>query len=154
MTESGFKNAETLFEGRLRGNQLMLSGLALRPEDARLLWASPRMTEVSWLDLADNRLGDAGARDLANCGFLTHVQYLNLNNNGIGDEGLKTLAASAFLPKLKRLHLKSNPIRGEGIAALFDSETLEGLQTFQFHDGWICKKMEGWRYKPKDGPGF
>ena len=144
-----FKNAEAIFEGCLRGNQLMLSGKGLTPEEARLIWVSPRLKEVSWLDLADNNLEDQGVRDLAECSFLENVQYLNLNQNRVSDEGLKNLAGSKYLGKLKRLHLKENPVKGEGIIALFNSETLQGLSSFQVNDGWTCKKREGWRYKPQ-----
>ena len=144
-----FKDVESLYKGRLRGNQLMLSGLSIGPEEARLLWDSPKMQEVTWLDLDDNRLGDLGVQGLAECGFLTEVQYLNLNGNGVSDEGLKALARSSVLTKLKRLHLKNNPISGKGVVSLFNSETLENLQNFQIHDGWSCKKREGWRYKSK-----
>ena len=55
-----FENVDMIFEGRIRGNQLMLSGKHLTAEEARLLWSSPRMKEVSWLDLDDNKLGDEG----------------------------------------------------------------------------------------------
>jgi Ran GTPase-activating protein (RanGAP) involved in mRNA processing and transport len=81
---------------------------------------------------------------------LENVQYLNLNHNGISDEGIKILAQSPHLKKLKRLHLKDNPINGEGILALFNSEALENLSNFQLHEGWSCKKREGWRYKTRD----
>ena len=127
----------------------MASGIPLTPYSARLLWASARMTEVTWLDLGDNQLGDEGVRELADCELLTNVQYLNLNKNGVTDEGLILLSQSKYLPKLKRLHLKNNSIEGPGILALFDSVTLENLSTFQVHDGWTCKKREGWRYNPQ-----
>ena len=146
---SRFENVEAIFEGRLRGNQLMLSGKGLTPEEARLLWQSPRMQEVSWLDLDDNNLGDQGVQELVDCAFLENVQYLNLNQNNVSDEGLKFLADAKSLDKLKRLHLKGNPIKGEGVLALFNSATLVSLSTFQIHDGWTCKKREGWRYKPQ-----
>ena len=77
-----FTDVESIFEGRLRGNQAMLSGLGLTVEEARLLWQAPRMQEVSWLDLDDNQLGDAGLAELAECGHLENIQYLNLNKNG------------------------------------------------------------------------
>ncbi|MEK9629154.1 MAG: hypothetical protein VW455_09030 [Nitrospinota bacterium] len=144
-----FENVEMIFEGRLRGNQLMLSGKDLSAEEARLLWASPRMKEVSWLDLDENALGDEGVQDLVNCTLLENIQYLNLNKNGISDRGLEILAKAKFLGSLKRLHLKGNPIEGQGVVALFNSETLESLSTFQINDGWTCKKREGWRYKPQ-----
>ncbi len=83
-----FKNVEIIFEGRLRGNQLMLSGKDLTAEEAKLLWESPKMIEVSWLDLADNNLGDNGIRGLVDCPSLENIQYLNLNKNGICYQGL------------------------------------------------------------------
>ncbi len=144
-----FADADSIFEGRLRGNQAMLSGLGLEPDEARLLWASPRIQEVSWLDLDDNALGDAGVVELAECKLLANVQYLNLNKNGVTDLGLQKLAQSKILTKLKRLHLKDNAITGSGIVALFESQTLEGLSTFQINEGWTCKKREGWRYNPQ-----
>ena len=145
-----FENVDMIFEGRLRGNQLMLSGKGLTSEEARLLWESPVMKEVSWLDLDDNQLGDEGIQDLVNCALLKNIQYLNLNKNSVSDQGLEILAKAKFLEKLKRLHLKDNPIAGKGVVALFSSETLENLSTFQINDGWTCKKREGWRYKPQD----
>ncbi len=147
--ETRFKNVDMIFEGRLRGNQLMLSGKGLTAEEARLLWESPGMQEVSWLDLDDNQLGDEGVQDLVNCPLLENIQYLNLNKNNISDQGLEILAKAKFLGKLKRLHLKDNPIVGKGVVALFSSETLESLSTFQINEGWTCKKREGWRYKPQ-----
>lgn len=144
-----FENAEDIFEGRLRGNQLMLSGKGLSAEEARLLWQSPRMQEISWLDLDDNNLGDQGLQELTECAFLENVQYLNLNQNSVSDAGLKFLAKAKYLGKLKRLHLKGNLINGEGVIALFNSETLVNLANFQVHEGWTCKKREGWRYKPQ-----
>ena len=127
----------------------MASGVPLTPDSARLLWASEIMKEVTWLDLGDNQLGDEGVGELADCALLANVQYLNLNKNGVTDEGLVLLSRSKYLTKLKRLHLKNNDIEGLGILALFDSVTLENLSTFQVHDGWTCKKREGWRYNPQ-----
>ena len=69
-----FENVDMIFEGRLRGNQLMLSGKGLTAEEARLLWESPRMEEISWLDLDDNQLGDEGVQDLVNCPLLENIQ--------------------------------------------------------------------------------
>ena len=108
-----FENVDMIFEGRIRGNQLMLSGKYLTAEEARLLWEAPRMEEVSWLDLDDNKLGDEGVEDLVNCPLLENIQYLNLNKNGISDKGLEILATAKFLGNLKRLHLKGNPIKGK-----------------------------------------
>ena len=140
------ESAEDIYEGRFRGNQLMASGISLTPKSACFLWNSKKMKEVTWLDLGDNQLGDEGVQDLANCELLINVQYLNLSKNGITDRGLSFLSKSKYLTNLKRLHLKNNSIQGSGLLLLFNSVTLESLSTFQVHDGWTCKKREGWRY--------
>ncbi len=145
-----FGSFEELVEGRLRHNQLMLSGMGLTPDEARLLWESPRLLEINWLDLEDNRLGDAGVADLAASPNLANVQMLSLTSNNVTDAGLKSLAVSPHLARLKRLHLKNNPIRGEGVIALFQSPTLDNLTIFHINEGWSCRKREGWRYKPRD----
>jgi hypothetical protein len=149
MSKTKILTAEDIYEGRLRGNQLMASGIPLTPESARYLWSSSRMAGVTWLDLADNQLGDAGLIELSDCELLKNIQYLNLNQNGITDKGLTFLSKSKYLTKLKRLHLKNNLINGLGVLDLFNSETLNDLSTFQIHDGWTCKKMDGWRYNPQ-----
>ena len=146
MNKTQMQTAEDIYEGRLRGNQLIASGISLTLGLARLLWASEKIKNVSWLDLADNQLGDDGLLELANCDQLVIVQYLNLNKNEITDKGLFFLSESKNLPNLKRLHLKNNLIEGGGIMALFNSSTLSSLSAFQIHDGWTCKKMDGWRY--------
>ena len=150
MPREKFNAAEELYEGRLRGNQLMASGVDLSSEEAKLLWCSERMKEISWLDLADNKLGNQGVKDLSECALLENVQYLNLNNNEVGDEGLVYLANSPYLKNLKHLHLKQNTLNGEGIIALFQSATLDSLQKFNINDGWSCRKRDGWRYKSRD----
>jgi Leucine-rich repeat (LRR) protein len=149
MSTTKIHTAEDIFKGRLRGNQLMASGIPLTFESARYLWSSSKMADVTWLDLADNQLGDTGLIELAECELLKNVQYLNLNQNGITDEGLTSISKSKILTKLKRLHLKNNLITGLGIVDLYNSATLNELSTFQIHDGWTCKKMDGWRYNPQ-----
>ena len=144
-----FKTVNDIFTGRRRGNQLMASGQGITTEEARLLWASSDMTEITWLDLDDNRLGDDGVEDLANCPLVENVQYLNLNGNGVSDKGLQALANSKYLSKLKRLHIKNNPIQGNGILALMNSQPLQALLNIHVNDGWTCKKREGWSYKPQ-----
>jgi len=149
VSKSQIITVEDIYEGRLRGNQLMASGIPLTPGLARLLWASNTISNVTWLDLGDNQLGDKGVAELANCKLLANVQYLNLSQNGITDKGLSYLAKSQYLTNLKRLHLKNNSIQGSGLLLLFNSVTLGNLSTFQIHDGWTCKKREGWRYNPQ-----
>ena len=74
MNKTEIHNAEDIYEGRLRGNQLMASAIPLTPESARYLWSSIRMVDVTWLDLADNQLGYAGLIELAECDLLKNVR--------------------------------------------------------------------------------
>lgn len=150
MPSENFNTAEEIYRGRLRGNQLIASGINLSPPKAKLLWESERIKEVSWLDLADNKLGDQGVKELSECELLKNVQYLNLNNNQVGDKGLIFLSKSPYLVNLKHLHLKQNLIKGDGIIAIFQSSTLNNLQKFNINDGWSCRKREGWKYKSRD----
>ncbi len=145
-----FSSFDEVVAGRIRGNQLMLSGAGLTPDEANLLWKSPRLLEISWLDLEDNKLGDQGVIDLSQSEYVENVQMLSLTRNQITDEGLKQLATSPHLGKLKRLHLKDNKIQGEGILALFQSPTLDNLSIFHVNDGWSCRKRDGWRYRSRD----
>lgn len=145
-----FSSYEELVAGRSRGNQLMVSGMGLTPDEAQLLWTSPQLREISWLDLEDNRLGDAGVAGLAGCEHALNLQVLSLSKNQISDAGVMALAASPHLAKLKRLHLKNNPIKGPGIIALFESPALDNLTIFHINSGWSCRKREGWRYKSQD----
>jgi len=145
-----FASFEELVQGRCRHNQLMLSGMSLTAKEARLLWESPKLLEINWLDLEDNQLGDDGVAGLADSPNAANVQMLSLTRNNITDEGLKRLAASPHLGQVKRLHLKHNPVRGEGVVALFESPTLDNLAIFHINEGWSCRKREGWRYKARD----
>jgi hypothetical protein len=52
---------------------------------------------------------------------------LNLNFNRIGDEGAKSIAESLVLEKLESLKLGQNKIGVEGARALNESESLKNL---------------------------
>lgn len=53
---------------------------------------------ITKLNLAANRLGDGGARAVADClPYCTQLKHLDLRNNGIGESGLIALAGALHL---------------------------------------------------------
>jgi len=79
------------------------------------------------LYLRGNRIGEEGARALAQSEHLASLTDLDLNSNEIGDEGARALAQSPHLASLTQLHLAYNGIREEGARALAQSEHLASL---------------------------
>ncbi|HBP89205.1 MAG TPA: hypothetical protein DD706_16075 [Nitrospiraceae bacterium] len=80
------------------------------------------LTNLTTLELADNQIGEAGARHLAG---LTNLTTLQLADNRIGDAGVKHLAG---LSNLTRLELGWNQIGDAGVkhlAGLTNLTTLE-----------------------------
>ncbi|MBH25767.1 MAG: hypothetical protein CMH57_15275 [Myxococcales bacterium] len=93
------------------------------------LAASPLLTHVMDLDLAENDLGEGGAVALARGGGLARLERLNLRRNGVTAEGMKALARSPLLARIKQLDLRGNHVGPEGAEALasLPEATLEEL---------------------------
>ncbi len=69
--------------------------------------ALPRLKR---LHLDENPVGDAGARELANCEPLRQLEHLALDQCQIGDAGALVLAESPYLEGLRSLCLGANPL--------------------------------------------
>jgi uncharacterized protein (TIGR02996 family) len=82
------------------------------------LAALPWLGQLVTLDLANNALGNGGARALAGSPRLARLQALYLGGNDIGDRGAEALAASPYLGGLQTLHLGGNPLGAAGRGAL------------------------------------
>ena len=80
------------------------------------------------LDLAYDRMGDAGIVFLCRNKDLSHVQKLDLSWNEITDEGLGVLAGSGSLAGLKHLILNANQIGDEGAKSLAVSKNLPNIE--------------------------
>ena len=79
------------------------------------------------LDLSNNRLGDAGARLLAQSAWLEGLASLNLSCTCIGNAGAEALAGSPHLANLHDLYLTNNRITDSGARALAESRHLSRL---------------------------
>lgn len=73
---------------------------------------------------AGTRIGDGGARALAESPHLARLERLLLPSARIGDDGALALAASRSLPRLGHLDLRGNAVGDGGLRALASSATL------------------------------
>lgn len=71
---------------------------------------APWLSRIRTLWLAENGLGDRGARCIASSPFLARIRLLDLAFNGIGDDGLDALATSRTLPSLRVVLLRGNRV--------------------------------------------
>ena len=106
---------------------LFLSGCGIKGEtfgDFGDLCKALKINEgLTRLDLSDNPLGDAGAKNLAEMLKVNKVlNHIDLSNCHIGDAGAIALAAAIALhPALVTIDLRGNPIGDAGKKALADA---------------------------------
>jgi uncharacterized protein (TIGR02996 family) len=99
---------------------LSLGGNNLSPAAASALVDSPAgELQLRVLDLRDNRIGDRGAKALANSRHLAHLIKLDLAESRIGDAGAKALADSPHLDGLLDLNLYGNNISSRAAERLY-----------------------------------
>jgi uncharacterized protein (TIGR02996 family) len=111
---------------------LVIDGNPIMDSGVRALAGCPGvagLTDLS-LDRRDDRLprvGDEGAKALADSPYLVNLRRLELAHHDLTAEGARALAASPYLRSLVRLNLDDNPIGLEGAEALVSSTRLESL---------------------------
>ena len=84
---------------------------------------------------------DTSAEALAACDGLSELHTLNLATNRIGDAGLSALAHSPHLRSLRTLHLGSTPITNRGVTDLLDSPLLGRLEVLMLNGTAISNEM-------------
>ena len=92
-------------------------GGKLGPHGIRILAGSSKLQEVQTLALADNPIGDEGAKAIATGNFPELVD-LFLNDCQIGAGGVAALMNAPFVGNLLRLSLSDNPISNAGAKAI------------------------------------
>jgi uncharacterized protein (TIGR02996 family) len=82
-----------------------------------------RLPKLFALELANNGLGDAGAKLLAAAPILRQIRWLDLSNNNIGDAGARAIAESPYLERIEYLDIDApgdGPLRQRFGARLRD----------------------------------
>lgn len=96
---------------------------------AQALARSPFLTQLEELDLANQRIGDAGLADLVDSPNVRNLRRLDLSGNPISGAGLRALASARSLEQLEALDLsRCERIGGEDWAAFFASERFPSLR--------------------------
>jgi uncharacterized protein (TIGR02996 family) len=107
----------------------------------RDLFRNPAFRRLTWLDLSDCTLGNPAARAIAAAG-LTELRFLDLALNPIGDAGAEALAASRSLGNLRYLNLELNDFgSGTTAARLIASPRLAGLTVLNL-SGNDCRDLD------------
>ena len=100
----------------------------------RALVISTHLTNLTALDLSNNRIGDGGIRALAGARLLRRLERLNLSGNDVGAGGLRVLtnaleqlARSPDGLRLQRLELSYDNLSAAGQRVIADSPLLRRL---------------------------
>lgn len=82
------------------------------PADVAALFAVPELAKVGSLELQGlgAAFGDAGAAALARCAHATQLRWVSLARDAIGQAGVEALAASPVLAHVRYLGLEGNPV--------------------------------------------
>jgi uncharacterized protein (TIGR02996 family) len=120
--------------------ELHLNELADRLED---VVRSPHWGRARFLDISGNRIGNAGARLLAESSQLAGIRGLNLSDTGLGDAGVAALATSVHVQGLRELYLDGNRIGRDGVHALIRSTHLGNLKTLSLGFNGLGREEHG-----------
>jgi uncharacterized protein (TIGR02996 family) len=107
---------------------LSVAECAIRGKHLEPLLDSPHLTGLRELRGSSNRLGDTGARVVAESPVAARLTVLDLSEDGIGNRGAEALAQSQHLANLKTLLLRVNRIGEEGGRAIAGSPFLSHLE--------------------------
>jgi Ran GTPase-activating protein (RanGAP) involved in mRNA processing and transport len=86
------------------------------------------------VDLTGNRIGDEGARVLAQSPHTGHLTHLYLDNTGMTDVGARALADSPHLGALEYLSLGDNELTEAGVAYLLEQARFAETADVYFGD--------------------
>jgi uncharacterized protein (TIGR02996 family) len=103
---------------RLYGPQLNLSMNRIGDAGAKALAECEHLARFGELLLRENAIGNAGAKALAASPFVRNLTYFDLWKNRVGDAGARALAASEYLDRVRDLSLRDNAITAGGASAL------------------------------------
>jgi uncharacterized protein (TIGR02996 family) len=118
-------------------DRLVVSGCDLTDAAAAAIAATPRVSGLTALNLASNRLSADGLRALAESAALASLTELRLGGNNVQDTGAKALAASPHLTRLTSLDLSANNIGGPGLHALASSPNVKHVRELDLSDNYV-----------------
>jgi hypothetical protein len=87
---------------------LRLSGTGMTRRGLRHLLGAAQLPRPRYLDLGENRFGDAGVEDLARSPLPERVHILSLSRSGLTDRAARALVATPYLTDATYLSLSGN----------------------------------------------
>lgn len=121
---------ELFIKSRINRNSkaLKMAGMEVNEDEATYLSLYPDLSELEFLDLRKNFLGDTGLQAIAMSPVLTNLKELDLRNNQITRVGLEFLSRKTTLTQLEKLDLRSNKLGKRWEEKLKESERLPHLK--------------------------
>jgi Leucine-rich repeat (LRR) protein len=121
---------ELFIKSRINRNAkaLKMAGMEINPDEATYLSLYPDLSELEFLDLRKNFLGDTGLQAIAMSPVLKNLRELDLRNNQITRVGLEFLSRKTTLTQLEKLDLRSNKLGKRWEEKLKESDRLPHLK--------------------------
>jgi Leucine-rich repeat (LRR) protein len=121
---------EMFIKSRISRNTkaLKMANMEVNPDEATYLSLYPELSELEFLDLRKNFLGDAGLQAIAMSPVLKNLKELDLRNNQITRVGLEFLSQKTTLTQLEKLDLRSNKLGKRWEEKLKESDRLPHLK--------------------------
>ena len=131
--------------------RLNLGGNRIGNEGAKLLAESPVFSKLQWLELGGNDLGPEGIRSICRSTTLIKLKTLNLYRNLIKNEGAKFFAEENCLNQLEELDLAQNEIGDDGLMSLAVSKLFPNLVAFYMDNNFASAEA---KENARDYPNF
>jgi uncharacterized protein (TIGR02996 family) len=109
--------------------RMCVCGYCAIDRELRKLAASPHVSNLTLLRLAEDRVDDELASHVAASRHLGRLLTLDLSDNRIGADGVRALLSSRHLTSLTTLDLSWNRLRTAGIRPLAEKTKLKSLTT-------------------------
>ncbi len=111
----------------------------LNSDQLHALLRSDRVQRIEVINLESNRIGAAGAREIAEAEHLVHIEELRLGFNHLKLAGMLWLARAEALDGLKHLYMDENSLGDSGVSALAKASWLGQLETLVLSDNGMTQ---------------
>lgn len=122
---------------------LSARGYEIHARGAKRLAAATWLTGLRHINLASNRIGDAGLEALVSAPHLRKLTHLELERCGISDDGAECLARLGAFEGLEVLDLKGNRISRRGFDALRSAPWAASLQSMDMRSNHLWDSAAG-----------
>ncbi len=91
---------------------LKMANMNVTPEEAVYISLHPSLSQLEFLDLRKNAIGDEGLQALAGSPVIKSLKVMDLRNNGLTRNGMLAVAESENFQFLEIMDLRTNQLGG------------------------------------------